>query len=182
VTSAFEPGAWSDLYLMVGGAAAALTGLIFVAVSLHLRAVLRNPWHRGTAASSLLALMSVVLISGSLLVPSQPLPLLGAEIALISIVSPAYNAVALRHLPREKRTAALAKVAVGMAGGVLAISAGISLATPGRWRPVAPPAGRRHRARKLGAERMASHGRRGGRGPGNNLKKAVMGRAPGPVS
>ena len=83
----------------------------------------------GTAASSLLALMSVVLISGSLLVPSQPLPLLGAEIALISIVSPAYNAVALRHLPREKRTAALAKVAVGMAGGVLAISAGISLAT-----------------------------------------------------
>jgi len=83
----------------------------------------------GTAASSLLALMGVVLISGSLLVPSQPLPLLGAEIALISIVSPAYNAVALRHLPREKRTAALAKVAVGMAGGVLAISAGISLAT-----------------------------------------------------
>jgi hypothetical protein len=73
--------------------------------------------------------MGVVLISGSLLVPSQPLPLLGAEIALISIVSPAYNAVALRHLPREKRTAALAKVAVGMAGGVLAISAGISLAT-----------------------------------------------------
>ena len=129
MTSAFEPGAWSDLYLRVGGAAAALTGLIFVAVSLHLRAVLRNPWHRGTAASSLLALMSVVLISGSLLVPSQPLPLLGAEIALISIVSPAYNAVALRHLPREKRTAALAKVAVGMAGGVLAISAGISLAT-----------------------------------------------------
>ena len=63
MTSAFEPGAWSDLYLMVGGAAAALTGLIFVAVSLHLRAVLRNPWHRGTAASSLLALMSVVLIS-----------------------------------------------------------------------------------------------------------------------
>ena len=129
VTGAFEPAAWTDLYLMVGGAAAALTGLIFVAVSLHLRAVLRNPWHRGTAASSLLALMSVVLISGSLLVPSQPLPLLGAEIALISIVSPAYNAVALRHLPREKRTAALAKVAVGMAGGVLAISAGISLAT-----------------------------------------------------
>ena len=121
MTSAFEPGSWSDLHLMVGGAAAALTGLIFVAVSLHLRAVLRNPWHRGTAASSLLALMSVVLISGSLLVPSQPLPLLGAEIALISMVSPACNAVALRHLPRVK-------VAVGMAGGILAISAGISVA------------------------------------------------------
>lgn len=126
--NAYQPEAWHDLYLMVGGAAAVLTELIFVAVSLHLRAVLRNPWHRGTAGPSLLALMSGVLISGVLLIPAQPLPLLGAEIVAIAIASPAYNAMALAHLPRTKRTAALTKIVVGMAGGLLAVAAGISLA------------------------------------------------------
>ena len=126
--NAYQPEAWHDLYLMAGTAAAGLTGLIFVAVSLHLREVLRDPWHRGTAGSSLLALMSVVLISGALLIPSQPLPLLGTEIALIALASPAYSALALAHLPRAKRTAALAEIVVGIAGGFLAIAAGISLA------------------------------------------------------
>ncbi len=97
--TAYQPAAWHDLYLMVGTASAGLTGLIFVAVSLHLRAVLCDPWHRGTAGSSLLALMSVVLISGALLIPEQPLPLLGAEIVIVALASPAYSARALAHLP-----------------------------------------------------------------------------------
>jgi hypothetical protein len=125
---AYQPEAWHELYLMVGTAAAGLTGLIFVAVSLHLREVLSNPWHRGTAGSSLLALMSVVLISGALLAPPQPLPLLGAEIAVIALLSPAYDSLALLHLPRERRAPAVAKVLLGMVGGFLAVAAGVSLA------------------------------------------------------
>jgi hypothetical protein len=125
---AYQPEAWHELYLMVGTAAAGLTGLIFVAVSLHLREVLSNPWHRGTAGSSLLALMSVVLISGALLAPPQPLPLLGAEIAAIALLSPAYDSLALLHLPRERRAPAVAKVLLGMVGGFLAVAAGVSLA------------------------------------------------------
>ncbi len=125
--TAYQPGAWHDLYLMVGGAAAGLTGLIFVAVSLHLEAVLRNPWHRGAAGSSLLALMSVVLISGALLVPSAPTALVGAIVAVIALASPAYSAVAVAHLPPGNR-AALIIVCVGVAAGLLAVAAGISLA------------------------------------------------------
>ena len=64
---ACHAGAWHDFYLMVGGASAVLTGPIFVAVSLHPLAVLNHPWHRGSAGSSLLALMSIVLISGAVL-------------------------------------------------------------------------------------------------------------------
>lgn len=124
---AYQPDAWHDLYVMVGGAAAGLTGLIFVAVSLHLREVLRDPWHRGTAGSSLLALMSVVLIAGALLAPDQPPWMLGAEIIVIALVSPAYNALAIIHLPRERRRAAFAKIVVGMAGGALAVGAGLSV-------------------------------------------------------
>jgi hypothetical protein len=125
---AYQPAAWHDLYLMAGGAAAGLTGLIFVAVSLHLREVLGDRWHRGTAGSSLLALMSVVLISGALLIPDQPLALLGAEIALIAAASFAYNAIALAHLPSTNRQGALVQILAGLSGGALAIGSGLSLA------------------------------------------------------
>lgn len=66
---AYEASAWHELYLMVGGAAAVLMGLIFVAVSLHLRPILEDRWLRGRAESSLLALMSVLLIAGAVLIP-----------------------------------------------------------------------------------------------------------------
>ena len=35
--------AWQNFYVMAGGAAAALVGLILVALSLHLRAILGHP-------------------------------------------------------------------------------------------------------------------------------------------
>ncbi len=125
--SAFQPEAWHDLYMLAGTAAAGLTGLIFVAVSLHLREVTRDPWHRGSAGSSLLGLMSIVLISGAVLAPAQSVVLLGTEIAVIALASPAYSVLALAHLPRAKRRAALVEIVVGLAGGVLAVAAGVSL-------------------------------------------------------
>ena len=33
--SAYDAAAWQGFYVMIGGAAAALTGLLFVAMSLH---------------------------------------------------------------------------------------------------------------------------------------------------
>jgi hypothetical protein len=127
VEHAYDPAAWHDLYLMVGTVAGGLTGLIFVAVSLHLEAVLRDRWHRGTAGSSLLALMSVVVISGALLVPDQPRTVLGAEVTVLAMASPAYNLIALLHLPASGRATAVAKLGVGILGGLLAVAAGISV-------------------------------------------------------
>jgi hypothetical protein len=40
---------WHDFYVMVGGAAAVLTGLIFVAISIHLRQVIATPLFRARA-------------------------------------------------------------------------------------------------------------------------------------
>ena len=36
MTSAYDPGAWTDLFVATVGATAALTGLIFVGVSINL--------------------------------------------------------------------------------------------------------------------------------------------------
>ena len=129
--SAYQPEAWHDFYIMVGGASAALTGLIFVAVSIHLRPVLRNHWHRGRAGSSLLALMSVVLISGAVLIPGQPLEALGTEVIAIALLSPVYTLLGAIHLPREQRVAAVLELLVGAISATLAVLGGLSLMT--RW-------------------------------------------------
>jgi len=78
---------------MVCGAGAVLTGLIFVAASMHLRLVLRDPWHGGRAGSSLLALTSTVLIAVAVPIPGLWL-LPGAAIALGSSVWNAWVDVA----------------------------------------------------------------------------------------
>ena len=124
---AFQPELWHDFYLMVGGAGAVLTGLIFVAVSLHLRPVVRDPWHRGRAASSLLALMSAVLIAGAVLIPVQPLAALGIEVAIIALLSPAYSLRGIAHVPRSHRVGRSIELTLGLIGATLAVLAGISL-------------------------------------------------------
>jgi modulator of FtsH protease len=75
---------WQSFYVMVGGAAAALTGLIFVAVSLHTRSVMGNVLHRDRAWSSIALLLSQMFVSIAILAPSQPDVRLGAELDLIA--------------------------------------------------------------------------------------------------
>lgn len=48
-----RPDQWHDFFVMVGGAAAALTGLVFVALSLNLEIVVRDATHRHRAIGTL---------------------------------------------------------------------------------------------------------------------------------
>ena len=75
---------WQNFYLMVGGAAAALTGLIFVAVSLHTSSIMGNQLHRDRAWASIVSLISQVFIAAAVLVPAQPSLALGIEILVIA--------------------------------------------------------------------------------------------------
>ena len=75
-----EADVWRDFYVMTGGAAAALTGLILVAVSLHLREILRHPLHRDRAFTSLQGLVTLLLVAAIVLTPQS---LVGAGIETI---------------------------------------------------------------------------------------------------
>lgn len=84
----YDPAAWAAFFTAVTGAAAALTGLLFVAVSINLDRIL-NVDHGPTmlparAAETMATLLFVVTSSALALVP-QDVELLGAEILLIAV-------------------------------------------------------------------------------------------------
>jgi hypothetical protein len=78
---------WDNFFVAEAGASAALTGLIFVAVSINLSRILSFPHLPGRAAQALLVLTPVLLTSTFSLVPGQSLQLLGAEIGGVGLVA-----------------------------------------------------------------------------------------------
>lgn len=74
---------WSNYLSVLAGAAATLTGLVFVAVSINLSRVLSIPGLTGRAGESLMQLFGVVVISTTALIPQQPPVALGTEILVV---------------------------------------------------------------------------------------------------
>ena len=54
---------WSDFYVTTGGAAAALTGLLFVAVALRPREIRDSPMMVGRARAAFYAFVTVLLVA-----------------------------------------------------------------------------------------------------------------------
>ncbi len=63
--------AWHEFFVMVGGAAAALTGLVYVAMSIHLRQISSVPIHRARARATLIGLVATLLLCGVGLFPQS---------------------------------------------------------------------------------------------------------------
>jgi modulator of FtsH protease len=71
---------WIPYFSAIASAAAALTGLIFVAVSINLSPILKQPWLTDRAAESLMQLMGALILATLVLIPQQPLAALGLEV------------------------------------------------------------------------------------------------------
>jgi hypothetical protein len=69
--AAYDPGAWHDFGVAFVGASAALLGLVFVVVSLHLRAVVDDPVLRRRAEIMLRLLATTLAASAALVIPGQ---------------------------------------------------------------------------------------------------------------
>jgi hypothetical protein len=81
----FDPASWTVFFASVTGAAAALTGLLFVAVSINLSKILGGQaMLPARAAETLAVLLFVVIVSALSLIP-QDLRVLGAEILVLTV-------------------------------------------------------------------------------------------------
>jgi modulator of FtsH protease len=78
---------WQTLLAVQAGAAATLTGLVFVAVSINLARIIETPGLAGRAAESILHFLQVFFVCTAMLIPRQPAGPLAFEILAFALVS-----------------------------------------------------------------------------------------------
>jgi hypothetical protein len=79
----YSPAEWHDFFVMVGGGAAALTGLTVVAMSLHLGAITRDEAHRHRARSGVTGMTAVFMRCGLVLMGGQSGRAVAVEIFVV---------------------------------------------------------------------------------------------------
>jgi len=132
--TAYRPELWHDLFVAMAGAAAALTGLIFVAVSINLERILKFRALPVRTVETLSVLLGLLLLSVFILVPGQSLTVLGLEMLILGAVMAAVLLVRRLRLPRapdEPLTWTLTPVTVILVSTLPMIAAGISVLAGG---------------------------------------------------
>ncbi|MGA2836416.1 MAG: hypothetical protein ABSF84_07460 [Acidimicrobiales bacterium] len=85
----FRPEQWTDFFLLVGTGAVTLTGLVFVAMSLNLKAIAGDATHRYRAINTLTGLALVFMRCALVLMGAQNHRSIGAELFVVSGISAA---------------------------------------------------------------------------------------------
>ncbi len=85
MTTAYSVRDWTELFVAGAGASAALTGLLFVAVSVNIERILKFPGLPERALQTLLLLLSAVVVSLVALIPGQTTTALGVELLVTAL-------------------------------------------------------------------------------------------------
>jgi hypothetical protein len=92
---------WHDYFLMVGGGAAALTGLVFVAMTLHLEEITGNLVHRHRARTILTGLTAVFIRCALVLMGGQNAKAVAVELIVVLLVVEAILYRSIRQAARD---------------------------------------------------------------------------------
>jgi hypothetical protein len=126
--TAYESAEWAELLAATAGSAAALTGLVFVAVSINVDRILKYEGLPERALATMLLLLGVVIVSMIGLVPGQGPVALGAELVGIGLAgAAATNRLSLRARSDPEATAPMANAVVMAAGTLPFVAGGASL-------------------------------------------------------
>ncbi len=123
--------AWDTFAAISGGAAATLTGLLFVAVSIRIASIARSQELRNRAAQTLSLFGTVLIISVLIAIPGQAYRTLGAELVVLAAITGAGLHVLDRRAKGDKSNQAIAPVLEAVAPNtvtsLLLLAAGIVL-------------------------------------------------------
>jgi hypothetical protein len=85
----FRLGQWTDFFVLVGTGAVTLTGLVFVAMSINLKAIAIDATHRYRAVNTLTGLALVFMRCALVLMGAQSHQAIGAELFVVCGISAA---------------------------------------------------------------------------------------------
>src|SRR5271157_1749932 len=77
---------WQNFFLMVGGGAAALAGLVFIAMSINLSIITRDATHKNRAIATLTGFTAVFMICALALMGNQNYRWIGVEWLVVTLV------------------------------------------------------------------------------------------------
>jgi hypothetical protein len=77
---------WQNFFVMVGGGAAALAGLVFIAMSINLSIITRDATHKNRAIATLTGFTAVFMVCAFALIGNQSYQWIGVEWFVISLV------------------------------------------------------------------------------------------------
>ncbi len=83
----YDPSQWHDFFVMVGGGAAALTGLVFVAMTLNVAAIRDDAAHRYRAVGTLTGFAATFVICAMALMGGQDSRAIGTEWLVVSAIA-----------------------------------------------------------------------------------------------
>jgi len=144
---AYDPSAWTDLFVATAGAAAALAGLLFVAISINLKQILGEAGLPERALEAVLMLVTVLVVAIVCLIPGQSQGVFGVELFLITAALAFAILKPIRGMPKDAPRAWLAgrwalrligtvplligaiSVMIGDGGGLYWVVAGVIFAT-----------------------------------------------------
>jgi hypothetical protein len=81
------PEQWNNFFVMVGGGAAALAGLIFVAMSINHQIIIQNTTHKNRAINMLTGFTAIFMASSLALIGNQPPGVLGLEWLVLWLIA-----------------------------------------------------------------------------------------------
>jgi hypothetical protein len=124
---AFAPDAWSNFFVAEAGAAAALTGLVMVAVSINLAMLLKNKALSGRGAETVALLTGVLVLASFGAVPGQPIWVLGLEFIADGLVLAVGNTIIRWHMGRHPKEPRRLREFIVYGASLPMIAAGVSL-------------------------------------------------------
>src|ERR1700712_751563 len=126
---AYDPDPWQNLYIALAGATAALTGLLFVAVSINLKEILEGRLLPRRAAETLSIMVGLLVLSVFMLVPGQADWILGVEILLIGLLefAPIAGRLRMDRKPEDPAVWSFYPVALLAAFALPVVVAGVSV-------------------------------------------------------
>ncbi len=126
---------WQNFFLAQVGASAALTGLVFVSVSINLKKILEYSKLVNRAFQVLAVLLEILVVSSLALVPGQSLALFGAEVLIVGIavwvIATVFEFGSVRTTPSEYRKVALYNAGFSQLAGLPYLVGGIVFLTSG---------------------------------------------------
>jgi hypothetical protein len=87
----YDPAHWNNFFLLVGTGSAALTGLVFVALTINLRSVAGDATHRYRAINMLTGFTAVFVLSSLALMGHQTYRTLGIEWLVVAVLAAGIN-------------------------------------------------------------------------------------------